>query len=74
MQISQYSNQNPVGIYLVSVNSLNIFQHFKNFENVNFELILLIVVFIVDFEHVMSTGTVSNQKWTISKCHLVSKC
>ena len=52
MQISQYSNQNPVGIYLVSVNSLNIFQHFKNFENVNFELILLIVVFIVDFEHV----------------------
>ena len=52
MQISQYSNQNPVGIYLVSVNSLNIFQYFKNFENVNFELILLIVVFIVDFEHV----------------------
>ena len=52
MQISQYSNQNPVGIYLVSVNSLNIFQYFKNFENVNFELILLIVVFIVGFEHV----------------------
>ena len=52
MQISQYSNQNPVGIYLVNVNSLNIFQQFKNFENVNFELILLIVVFIVDFEHV----------------------
>ena len=52
MQISQYSNQNPVGIYLVNVNSLNIFQQFKNFENVNFELILLIVVFIVGFEHV----------------------